>query len=288
MLSTPQINYILCKNPKEEYRMSYAAWGNQEESSKTLICVHGLNRNGRDWDFIGNHFAKKGYYVIAPDIVGRGNSDYLKDPMCYDIPFYIADIFNLIKTLGLTNIHWIGTSMGGLIAMGIAAMEQNPIQKMVLNDIGAEIEHAGLARISGYSSNQPDFDTYTLAKDYLINISRDFGDLPESIWEYYALNSLQKNSAGKYEIKRDVNLSKPFAAVTPSDKNMELWPFWEKIKIPTLVIRGEHSDILSVSTIQRMQQMNPKTEAVQVDKAGHAPYLYSDAHCAFLDKFFNS
>lgn len=287
MLVTPQFNYIKCNNQKEEYRMFYTAWGNQEQCKKTMICVHGLNRNSRDWDFVGSYFAKKGYYVIAPDIVGRGNSDYLKDPMQYDIPFYVADMFLMIKTLGLTNIDWVGTSMGGLIGMGMAAMEHHPLRRMVLNDIGAEIEHTGLARIGGYSGSQPEFDSYTLAKDYLINISRDFGDLPEEIWEYYAQNSLQKNSQGKYEIKRDVNLSKPFSASAPIDKNMELWPYWDKVKIPTLVIRGEHSDILSKLTIDRMQKINSATSTVQVDKAGHAPYLYSDAHLNFLEKFFD-
>jgi pimeloyl-ACP methyl ester carboxylesterase len=288
MINTPQINYVTCRNFKQEYRMFYTAWGNQEECSKTLICIHGLNRNGRDWDYIGNYFSKHGYYVIAPDIVGRGNSDYLKDPMQYDIPFYVADIFVMIQTLGLTNIDFIGTSMGGLIGMAMAAMSQNPIRKMALNDIGAEIERAGLARISGYSAKQPDFDTYTLAKDYLINISRDFGDLPENVWDYYALNSLQKNSAGKYELKRDVNLFKPLAAASPSDKNLELWPYWDKIKIPTLVIRGEHSDILSQKTVDKMWEINPNTQTVQVNKAGHAPYLYSEEHFSFLDKFLNA
>ena len=288
MINAPQMNYIKCRNLKEEYKMVYTSWGSQDSSDKTLICIHGLNRNSRDWDFVGNHFSKKGYYVIAPDIVGRGNSDYLKDPMGYDIPYYVADIFVMIQTLGLKNIDFIGTSMGGLIGMAMAAMSHNPIRKLVLNDIGAEIERAGLARISGYSASQPDFDNYTLAKDYLINISRDFGDLPESVWEYYAQNSLQKNGSGKYELKRDVNLIKPFALAAPSDKNMDLWAYWEKVKTTTLVIRGEHSDILSMKTIERMQDINPDTTSVQVDKAGHAPYLYSEAHFKFLEKFLNA
>lgn len=268
--------------------MFYSAWGNPETCKKTLICIHGLNRNGRDWDYVGSHFAKNGYYVIAPDLVGRGNSDYLNDPMLYDVPYYVADILLMIKTLGLSNLNFIGTSLGGLIGLSIAVMDQNPFHKIVLNDIGAEIERSGLIRIAGYSGNQPEFDSYILAKDYLINVSRDFGDLPENVWEYYARHSLQKNSSGKYEMKRDVNLSKPFLAMPPSDKNIELWSYWEKVRIPALIIRGEHSDILSKNTIERMQHMHQKTETVQVEKAGHSPYLHSDAHMNFLHKFLES
>lgn len=285
MLIVPQINYITCKNHKEEYRMFYTAWGNQETATKTLICVHGLNRNSRDWDYVGNHFAKQGYYVIAPDIVGRGNSDYLQDPMQYDIQFYVADMVLLIKTLGLTNIDWIGTSMGGIIGMGMIAMANQAVNKLLLNDIGAEVERSGLNRIASYTGNQPDFDNYTLAKDYLLSLSREFGDLPDDVWEYYTRTSLQKNAKGRYELKRDVNISKPIEAVPPSDKNIELWIYWEKIKVPTLVIRGEDSDILSSATIAKMQQINLNTQTVQIANAGHAPFLYSEEHMKILENF---
>lgn len=288
MINPPQINYIKCRNHKEEYRMFYSSWGSQELSNKTIICVHGLNRNSRDWDYIGDYFSKKDYYVVAPDIVGRGNSDYLNDPMGYDIPFYVADIFHLIHTLGLKNVDFLGTSMGGLIAMAMASMSHNTIRKMILNDIGAEIEKNGLARIAGYNTKQPVFDTYTSAKDYLISISGDFGELPNDVWENYALNSLQKNSLGKYELKRDVNLVKQLTITAPSDKNMDLWAYWDKVTIPTLVIRGELSDILSVKTLQRMQEINPETQVVEIANAGHAPFLYSEEHFSFLEKFLGA
>ena len=208
--------------------------------------------------------------------------------MGYDIPFYVADIFNLIHTLGLKNVDFLGTSMGGLIAMAMATMSHNPIRKMILNDIGAEIEKDGLTRISCYSTKQPVFDTYTLAKDYLISISNEFGDLPKYVWDNYALNSLQKNSSGKYELKRDVNLAKPLAIAAPSDKNMDLWAYWDKITIPTLVIRGELSDILSTKTVKLMQETKPDTKTVEVANAGHAPFLYSEEHFSFLEKFLEA
>ncbi len=285
MINAPQINYIKCRNHKQEYRMFYTSWGNQELSDKTLICVHGLNRNSRDWDYVGDYFSKKGYYVVAPDIVGRGNSDYLNDPMGYDILFYVADIFNLIHTLDLKNVDYLGTSMGGIIAMAMATMSHNPIRKMILNDIGAEIERSGLDRISNYSTKQPVFDTYALARDYMVSISSEFGYLPRDMWDYYVLNSLQKNASGKYELKRDVNLVKALTIIAPSDKNMDLWAYWDKVTIPTLIIRGELSDILSAKTVQRMLETNPDTQVVEVANTGHAPFLYSEEHFLFLEKF---
>ncbi|MBP9743321.1 MAG: alpha/beta hydrolase [Burkholderiales bacterium] len=281
----PQFNYISCKNFKEEYRMFYTAWGCQETSKKTLICVHGLNRNGRDWDRIGYHFAQQGYYVIAPDLVGRGNSDYLQDPMQYDTPYYIADLLLLIKTLGLVNIEWLGLSLGAVIGMAIAALEPMIIQKLILVDMGAEIESIGLARIAKYSVAQPEFDTYAQIFNYLLDISRDFGDLPPDIWEGYIRNEVQKNSHGKYELKRDVNLLKPMLGKFSSGENMQLWSYWEKIKIPSLIIRGEVSDILSVATVEKMKQLNPQAQSIEIAKAGHAPYLYNAMHLDMLEKF---
>lgn len=281
----PRTNYIQCKNQFEEYKMYYTTWGVQEESHKTLICVHGLNRNGRDWDYVGKHFARLGYFVVAPDIVGRGNSDYLTNPAGYDVPFYAMDIIKLIQVLQLRDIDYIGTSMGGIIGMTIAASPQNPIKHLVLNDIGAEIESSGLRRIAGYSVSQPEYASYLEAKNSLITISKDFGDLPDDVWEEMSRNSLQKNANGKYELKRDVNLAKPFNG-NKFEENILLWAYWEKVIIPTLIIRGVNSDILSDATVAKMQQSNLKAKSVEVANAGHAPFLYSLDHFAFLQEFF--
>ncbi len=242
MMFSPQINYIKCKNNVEEYKMFYTAWGNQDKVNKTLICLHGLNRNSRDWDFAGQYFAARGYYVIALDLVGRGNSDYLINPDGYNIPFYVGDIFYLIQTLDLSNIHFIGTSLGGLIGMLIAANLKHPIQKLVMNDIGAEIDKRGLERIAEYSTTQLEFDTMSQARAYLLSISRDCVDMPVEVFDFIVQNSFQKNSNGKYELKRDVNLSKPLATNISSNENIKLWDIWEKVNIPVLVIHGTESD----------------------------------------------
>ena len=168
--------------------------------------------------------------------------------------------------------------------MAIASSPFNPIRKLVLNDIGAEVESVGLKRIAGYSINQPEYDNYATAKQSLIEISRDFGDLPDAVWEEIARNSLQKNANGKYELKRDVNLARPMSGTT-NEQNILLWDYWQKVQLPTLVIRGVNSDILTAETIVKMQQSNPGVKSVEVAKAGHAPYLYSAEHMEFLQDF---
>jgi cobalt-zinc-cadmium efflux system protein len=280
----PQTNYIKCTNGAEQYRMSYTAWGKQVASGKTLICVHGVNRNSRDWDFVGQHFAKIGYYVIAPDIVGRGSSDYLINWEGYAIPAYVNDILFMIKTLGLENIDFIGTSMGGLIGMSIAALPGHPLKKLVLNDIGAEIESAGLKRISEYTDNQPEFATFEDAQAYLLKISEDFA-VPPELEDFYTMTSFQKNNNGKYELKRDPNISKLFSTVFDGSKNVELWQYWQQVKIDVLVVHGAKSDLLNTAIIDKMKSINPRTQSVVINNAGHAPYLYSGSHMSFLEGF---
>ncbi len=309
----PQINYINClNNLGESYRMYYSSWGNPEASKKHMLCIHGLNRNNRDWDYVGAYFAMQGYYVVCPDIVGRGLSSNLVNYTGYNIPSYIADVLNLIRTLSLNNIDFVGTSMGGMIGMGLASLPQNSLRSMVLNDIGAEIEYAGLARIMSYSSEQLSFDTLAEAKASLVNTSKDFGDMPDTIWQEMAQNSYQKNSLGKYELKRDMNIAKTFALLFQVNdafkaeisiaeltklttnmtakilpQNITMWDIWNKIiNLPTLIIRGETSDILSVSVMHKMCTSRDNVQSVTIANAGHAPFLYTDEHMTILSKFF--
>jgi pimeloyl-ACP methyl ester carboxylesterase len=284
-----QVNYINCNNLYQRYKMVYYSWGSLVDSSKVLLCLHGLNRNGRDWDFIGEALAKEGYYVIAPDIVGRGNSDYLPNPLGYDIRYYCADILRLFQVLNLTEVNLLGTSMGGIIGMAIAAMPDSPLSKIILNDIGAEIEFKGLQYIASYANTQPDFTNISDAKDYLKTIAAPFGDLPDEIWQHISDNSFQRNDFGNYELKRDVNLAQPLlGAMMVSNKNIELWDYWYKIMLPTLVIRGANSELLTVNTITRMKKTNPLLISIEIANAGHAPFLYSKEHIKMVSDFLKN
>lgn len=282
----PHINYITCSNQFQQYRMQYTAWGVQEHSHSTMLCLHALNRNSRDWDYVAQHFVKLGYYVIAPDLVGRGNSDYLQLPNGYDIPFYVADIMRLISTLKLTNINFLGTSLGGLVGMSLSIMPQIELKKLIINDIGAEINFDGISRISKYSANQPQLDTFAEAKEYIISISKPFGELPDQVWEHITRHSVQKNATGKYELKRDpkIMFNVAMTMANPSANKM-LWEIWNKTTTPTLIIRGAESDILTRETVLKMCQAKPQTRFVEISHTGHAPFLYTDGHFNLINTF---
>jgi pimeloyl-ACP methyl ester carboxylesterase len=282
----PQINYIKYNNATESYRMYYTSWGIQEKSQKTLICVHGLNRNGRDFDYIGEYFATKGYFVVCPDIIGRGNSDFLKDPMQYILPNYCKDVLQLITVLNLKNIDYIGVSMGGIIAMAMLQYNKNIFNSLVLVDIGGKIEMAGIQNILNYSVNAPKFSTFGQIFDYVKSTNSDFGDLPEEVWEAMVLNVSIQGNDGMFYLKRDVNLSIPFMQHNVTEEATNLWPLWEAVNIPTLIIRGEHSNILSKKTVNQMLTKANFVETVEIARAGHAPYLYSTEHMQTLEKFF--
>lgn len=285
MQALPQTNYLECNNGKESYRIFYTAWGRQDCCDKTLLCAHSLNRNSRDWDFVASYFVKHGYYVVAPDIVGRGNSDHLIDYNRYDIKYYTLDMLDLIQKLELKNVDFIGTSMGGIIGMSLAVLPHSTIKKLILNDIGAEVEYSGLSRIAAYTKDNMVFNTFNEAKDYVQQIARPFGDLNSELFEYLTISCVQKNSYGKYEFKRDANINKIFDITTTPTDNFKMWEMWQQIKLPTLVIHGSQSDVLSSSTITKMQEINPLTQRVEVENAGHAPYLYNDDHMKLLHKF---
>ncbi len=285
LLSNSEIqhNYIKCNNSYEEYRMHYTAYGIQDNSKATILCLHGLNRNSRDWDYLANYLVSLSYYVIAPDIVGRGNSDYLNNNhVAYDIPYYVQDIIQLIETLKLTNIHLVGTSMGGLIAINL--LSNNPhyrsiCKSLVLNDIGAEVELNGLLRIASYSSIQESYTSYIDIKNFILNISKPYGITNKVVEEHLVIHSICKNANGKYELKRDVNINKVLEQIlyklNNNKTNLTLWQEWQALNnLATLVIRGEHSDILTQETIERMQKINTNTLSITIKNTAHAPYLY--------------
>jgi len=286
MIYYPQFNSIWCSNKAEKYKMSYMAMGNPL-SSKILVCVHGLNRNNRDWDFIATQAVKSGYYVICPDIVGRGNSDYLVDYNNYQIPNYIEDIKNLIVQLSLTNVDYVGTSLGGIIGMSIAAHYPRLLRSLVLNDIGAQIEITGLQRIASYSAVAQEFDTFNEAKAGLISTSREFGyAMSDELWSYISLNSYQKNNVGKWVLRRDANIAKALVTSYSDANSLRDFATWGKVITPTMVIRGEKSDILSQETVEKMKLSQPGLKLIEYPDCGHAPFLYTDSHWRDLLDFF--
>jgi len=268
----------------ENYHISYSAWGDPE-SEKTLLCLHGLNRNGRDFDYIAEYFTGLGYYVIAPDLPGRGNSSHLRDGRGYNLESSITDLLALINQLQLRKIDCIGTSLGGAMGMVLASLPSSNIQKLIMNDIGAEVELAGILRIEAYSGDNQDFGSYHEACEHYRQYCLSDGIYDESVWQHMLACTFQKNSNHRWELKRDSKVAASLAEGMLGGGNINLWSYWQKINIPVLLIHGLNSDLLLFPTIQKMQHTHQDMIVLTIEDAGHSPYLYRQEHIEQIAKF---
>ena len=259
--------------------MAYWEWGDPG-NPRVVICVHGLTRQGRDFDTLAQDLASD-YRVICPDVVGRGQSDWLIDPAGYAIPSYVGDMVSLIARLGVSQVDWVGTSIGGLIGMSLASLPvhgtsgDNPIRRLVLNDIGPTLDVAGLQRIGGYVGQRVHWKTLDEAADALWAISQGFG--PHSREQWLALTRPQLVAEGDgFKSHYDPAIGIGLRAITPSlaaAGQAALWQAYDRVACPTLLIRGGVSDLLSPDTATAMTQRGPRALLHCVEGVGHAPTL---------------
>lgn len=263
------------------HKVAYTEWG-KPNRERALICVHGLTRNRHDFDYLSKALSKD-HYIACPDVPGRGDSDYFMDPKHYGYEQYIADMNALIARLDVEAVDWLGTSMGGLFGIVMAALPKTPIRRLILNDIGPFIPRAAVDRIEQYAGTTIEFSDYAQAKSVLRQIYEPFGKLKEDQWEYLISHSVKKQDK-KYVLAYDphatrgVEGQKEDAPVVQEDeeRNVVFWEMWEKITCPVLVINGKYSDILPAHVVEEMRKRGPKFEHVMIEDAGHAPALMAD------------
>ena len=263
-----EIRRIQVEGPDGNYGVSYAEWG-KPDAARTIICVHGLTRNGRDFDHLAT-VLQDDARVICPDIVGRGLSDPLADPEHYALPTYVAHMLQMLDKLELQEVDWVGTSMGGLIGMGVAASGA-PIQRLVLNDIGPFIPKAALERINMYLGLSLSFATLEALEAHLREIHAGFGPLSDAEWRHLAEHSASRREDGTFRLSYDQRLGEPMKRGPIEDA--DLWPVWDQIHCPVLVLRGAQSDLLLAATAEEMTRRGPGAEVVEIDGTGHAPAL---------------
>jgi pimeloyl-ACP methyl ester carboxylesterase len=261
---------VQCASPKGLHRIAYREWGDAK-NSRVLVCVHGLTRCARDFDALAAAMADQ-YRVICPDVAGRGGSDWLPDPMLYQIPQYVMDMVTLIARLDVESVHWVGTSMGGLIGMALAAQANTPIARLVINDAGPVVSKVSLERIGSYVGMAPAFPNMEAAVQYVRTVSATFGPHSDAEWRFLAEVVLRKNADGTLRLHYDPKLAEPFRATMPKG-DMELWPIWDAIQCPTLVVHGAQSDLLTAATCEKMKQTGPKAKVADIAGVGHAPTL---------------
>ena len=260
------------------HRMAYREWGAANRRG-LVVCVHGLTRNASDFDLLAAALAGDGWRVICPDVVGRGASDWLAAPEGYGYPQYLADMTALIARSGAERLHWVGTSMGGLIGMMLAAGPKTPLASLLLNDIGPLIPKAALGHIAGYVGKAPAFPDLAAAEAYLREIYGAFGPLSDARWRQVAADSVCAAAAG-YRLNYDPKIADAFQALGGED--IVLWDLWERITLPTLTLRGELSELLLPETAREMTRRGPRSELTEIAGCGHAPWLMSPDQIALV------
>jgi pimeloyl-ACP methyl ester carboxylesterase len=281
----PRLRRVQCLGGRGLHRMAYWEWGDPQ-SSRVLVCVHGLSRQGRDFDTLAE--AMRGEFrVVCPDVVGRGESDRLADPIGYQLPAYVADMVTLIARLDVESVAWVGTSMGGLIGMALAGLPQSPVARLVLNDVGPAIDAAGIARIAGYVGVPLTWASEDEAADYLLTISQGFG--PHSRAQWLALTRpMLRHEGERLRLHYDPAIAVPLRAVTPAAAaagEAALWAAYDAIRCPTLLLRGADSDVLSMATARGMTERGSKARLHEFAGVGHAPMLVVPDQVAAVREF---
>jgi pimeloyl-ACP methyl ester carboxylesterase len=272
MTDQPRIDSFNATSPSGTHRVAFADWGDPR-ARRTVVCCHGLTRNGRDFDAIARRLAADGYRVICPDVVGRGRSDWLPDPTLYGYAQYIADMIALIATQNIAPVDWIGTSMGGLIGMFLAASPNTPVRALVMNDVGPVLPRAAVERIAGYVGADVRFESVAAVEAYLRQVHAPFGPLTDAQWSHLATHSHRHRTDGSYGLAYDPAIG---AKLKEAVKDWDFREVWDKIACPTLVLRGALSDLLSAELAAEMTQRGPKAELATFEGIGHAPALMAE------------
>jgi len=285
-MTEPRLNHVQCLDSRGLHRMAYWEWGDPA-CREVVVCVHGLTRQGRDFDALARDLCDR-VRVVCPDVVGRGRSDWLADPAGYTVPSYVADMVTLLARLDAERVDWVGTSMGGLIGLGVASLAASPIRRLVLNDVGPTIEPVALTRIGAYLGQPVRWASVEEAANALWAISSSFGPHTREQWLALTRPQLKDDGQGGFMPHYDPAIAVPFRAVTPeiaAAGEAMLWQAYDRLSCSTLLLRGAESDLLSSATAQQMTQRGPRARLVEFAGVGHAPTLVQPDQRAIVREF---
>lgn len=280
--SEARLKSVQCSSPAGLHRIAYKEWGDPS-NPRVLVCVHGVTRVGDDFDDLARALCDV-YRVVCPDVAGRGRSERLRDPRLYAVPQYVSDMVTLIArvTAGSEDegVDWFGTSMGGLIGMVLASKEGTPVRKLVLNDIGPVLDDAAMRRIADYIGQDLRFPDFESGARFVKDVSGAFGPHTDAEWNKLARDVLRQAPDGQWVRHYDLALAESFKAVTAERAELDqaaLWRAFDAIRCPTLLVRGELSDLLSRETAQEMTTRGPHPRLVEIAGVGHAPtFVHAD------------
>ena len=276
---------VQCISPAGLHTMRFMQWGDPR-NPRVLLCVHGLARVGGDFAHLARELCGH-YRVVCPDVVGRGASDWLRNPAYYQVGQYVSDMVALIARLDVEQVDWLGTSMGGLIGIGLAGLEHSPVRRLVLNDVGPQLELAGLLRIGNYVGVKMHFDDLAQAVAYTRSVAPGFGMRSQAQWQELTALTLKPDGAG-FRLHYDPAIGVPLRAMTPelvAAGEKMLWQLYDGITCPTLLVRGECSDLLSAEAAAAMAARGPRPRCVSIPGVGHAPMFFDPDQIAVVRDF---
>jgi pimeloyl-ACP methyl ester carboxylesterase len=291
-MTHPTLHHVTCPDNADGHRMAWWQWGDAQ-APHLVVCVHGLTRQGRDFDVFARALltraAERGQplRVVCPDVAGRGESDWLKDPAGYQFPAYAADMLAMLAALHrqapVASLDWVGTSMGGLIGIMVAGAPDlplpAPVRRLVLNDVGPVVEWAALERIGEYLGQGGPFATVEDGAAYLRAIAPGFGPHTSEQWLALSRPMLRALPGGGWRLHYDPAIAVPQSAMTreaAAEGQALLWTLYDQIKAETLVLHGTDSDLLTPATVRAMGERGPRARAVDFAGVGHAPTLVAD------------
>jgi pimeloyl-ACP methyl ester carboxylesterase len=287
---TPRLEEFRALGPRGFLTIGVTEWG-PKDAEQVVLCMHGLTRNSRDFDFLARRLVKSGMRVVAPDLPGRGRSDWTGNGADYATPLYLSVAAAVIARTGAEEVDWIGTSLGGHVGMEMAALPNAPIRRLLMNDFGARIAGAALQRIGTYLRTKRHFESVDAVEAHLRTVHEPFGHLTDAQWKHMAEHSAVKTEQGDYRQHFDPAIARAFS--WPLMVDISLWDVWEKVACPTLILRGEDSDLLHASTVRDMLKRGEAARkgwvrTVEVRETGHAPALMSDSQISLVEEFLQS
>ncbi len=294
-MAEPTLNYLPCADAGTGHRMAYWQWGDAA-AAHIVVCAHGLARQGRDFDVLAQALVAKAdgkIRVVCPDVAGRGQSDWLTDPMAYQLPTYAADMLALLAHLKPQTLDWIGTSMGGLIGMAVCAHATAvgvTVRRLVLNDVGPVIQWEAIVRIGTYLGKTMQFASLQQAADAMWAISTSFGPHTPAQWMALSRHMVKPLPDGQtgVTLHYDPAIAVPVRAMTQemaAQGEAAIWQLYDSITAQTLLLRGAVSDLLSPQTAAQMTQRGPKARLVEFAGVGHAPTLVAEDQVAVVASF---
>ena len=278
----PRRRSVQCASPAGLHRIAYREWGDAR-NREVLVCVHGLTRSSRDFDELARTLCGQ-FRIVCPDVAGRGDSDRLADAKLYSWAQYVADMVTLLARLDVESVNWLGTSMGGFVGMALAAQPGSPVKKLVLNDAAPVIGKAALERIGSYLGQALSFASLEEAEQYVRAIAAPFGPHTDAQWRFLAETWVRRNEDGSWRPHYDTRIAEAYRATMP-DKDLELWHLYDAVRCPTLLVRGELSDVVSRQAAAEMTRRGPKAKVAEIRGVGHAPTLLQPDQIALVRDF---